>query len=144
MGNQIHLACWRDDIKTLEKLKSTNLTLFKRPGAFGASALHVAVFRGSIKCVKFILDHTKAERLSDLDETFGEGITTMKNANDTQRWSILELFIDAGVKKVNTHKAIVLKLKKRYKLPQSDVRPCSNPETDAKMAEILKHLCKET
>ena len=144
MGNQIHLACWRDDIRTLQKLKSTNLTLFKRPGAFGASALHIAVFRGSIKCVKFILDHTD-ERLnfSDLDETFGEGqITAMEIAKDTQQRSMLKLFRDVQEKKVNSHKVNVSWLKIVYDLPQSDVRPCSDHKTDAKMAKIVEHVCK--
>ena len=141
MGNHIHFACWRDDIRTLQKLKSTNLTLFKRPGAFGASALHVAVFRGSIKCVKFILEHTD-ESFSDVDETFGQGITAMKIAQDTQQRSILKLFIDVQDKEVNGLVELVSELKFFYALPQSDVRPCSDPETDAKMAKVVERLCK--
>ena len=142
MGNQIHLACWRDDIRTLRKLKSTNLTLFKRPGAFGASALHVAVFRGSIKCVKFILEHTD-EPYSDLDETFGEDrMTAMKIAKDTQQRSILKLFRDVQEEEANGLEGIVSELKFFYALPQSDVRPCSDPESDVKMAKIIERLCK--
>ena len=94
MGNQIHLACWRDDIITLQKLESTNLTLFKRPGVFGASAFHVAVFRGNIKCMKFILNHTQ-ELYSDLHKMFGRRVTAMQIVKDTGQNSVLKLLKDA-------------------------------------------------
>ena len=45
-------------------------------------------------------------------------------------------------KKVNDHEASVSQLKIMYALPQSDVRPCTDHETDAKMANVVERLCK--
>ena len=124
--------------QNLAKLVIDQFWPFQASRSFGASAFHVAVFRESVKCVKFNVEHTD-ERLSDLDETFGEGITAMKIAQDTQQRSILKLFQE---KDVNGLETIASELKVFYAQPQSDVRPCLDPKTDARMAKIAEQLCK--
>ena len=129
MGNQIHLACWKDDVKTLQNLESVIPDLFKRPGTFGASPFHVAVFRGSMDCLEFILTE---QTYGDLYETFGGGIAAFQIAQEACQETALVLL---NHQKRDDRPFHIFKLETDHALSYS--KACLNLENEAKMKGIL-------
>ena len=141
MGNQLHLACWRDDIETFEKVISFAPGGLKSLDVFGVQPLHVATFKGSLKCLSVILGR---QIHGDLDDTFGGGITAFQIAEDASQSFALSLLND---QKGEDHALNIFKLNYYnlmgyhstiFNYKQSSVyHECLKYETKAKKEGIL-------
>ena len=118
MGNLIHLACWRDDHEILEILRGQVIADdFKRPDVFGTSPFHVAVFRGSMKCLEIILEK---QLYGDLFHTFGGGVTAFDLAKATNQ---REIFLQLLERQAIHHATNIFKLIFKVPLHMSNIVP---------------------
>ena len=138
MGNQLHLACWRDDIETFKKIIDFAPGCLKSLDVFGVQPLHVAAFKGSLKCLDVILGR---QIHGNLDDTFGGGITAFHIAKDANQSFALSLLDN---QKEEDHALNIFKidyciLLSVFKCKQSSIyRECLKYEAKAKKKGILE------
>ena len=77
MGNKIHLACWRGDVKSLEYYTNNEWCTpqYRKPGVFGVYAVHIIVYKQYTNMALWYNLFYHMNGCEDLDVTFGEGVT---------------------------------------------------------------------
>ena len=104
------------------------------PDVFGASPFHVAVFRGSVKCLEIILDK---QIYGDLFHTFGGGVTAFDLAKATHRIKIYSKL--CGHQDVH-HAINIFKLDIQSSTLDVEYDACVAVEAKAKKEGILKYI----